>query len=168
LQNRLNRIFGINGRSTPESAERVSRAFLQPIFDRGRKYDDSDQTLRSLREAGYKLAIVSNTPWGSPRELWQEELERRGLAEAVHFCVFCVDVGWRKPAPAIFNCVCEKLEVQPRECLFVGDEPRWDYDGADAVGMKAVLLDRIDKHPNHTGLRLRNLDGIASLARMRS
>jgi FMN phosphatase YigB (HAD superfamily) len=49
--------------------------------------------------------------------------------------------------------------------MFIGDEPRWDYDGASAVGMRAVLLDRIDKHPTHNGLRVRCLDAIAALAR---
>jgi len=164
LEDRFRRIFSLEQPLLPNIAEKASRAFLEPIFARAEKYEDSAPTIRLLRERGYKLAIASNTPWGSPRGFWHEELERHGLAEAVDYSVFCMDVGWRKPAPAIFNRICARLDVKPEECMFVGDEPRWDYDGAQAVGMRAVLLDRIDKHTQHEGLRLRNLAGIAALA----
>jgi FMN phosphatase YigB (HAD superfamily) len=165
LRDRLQRILAVNFSLPGDLADRACRAFLQPVFNRARKYADCDQTLQSLAEEGFKLAIASNTPWGSPREPWHEELQRHGLSTAVHFSVFCVDVGWRKPAAPIFNRVCEQLQVRPEECMFVGDEPRWDYEGASSVGMRAVLLDRIDKHPKHDGVRVRSLDAVAELAR---
>jgi putative hydrolase of the HAD superfamily len=164
LQDRFSRIFQLEKPLEPTLAERACRAFLEPVFARAERYDDSLPTLRLLRDQGYKLAIASNTPWGSPREFWQEELERHGLAEAVDYSIFCMDVGWRKPAPAIFNQICARLDVKPEECVFIGDEPRWDYDGAHAVGMRAVLIDRIGKHTQHEGLRVRSLEGIAALA----
>jgi putative hydrolase of the HAD superfamily len=34
------------------------------------------------------------------------------------------------------------LQVQPRQCIFVGDDPRWDLVGPRAVGMEAILIDR--------------------------
>jgi putative hydrolase of the HAD superfamily len=157
LQDRLCRIFNLEQPLPLTVAMSVYRAFLAPIVARAEKYDDSMPILRLLREQGYKLAIASNTPWGSPRECWYEELERHSLAEAVDYSVFCMDVGWRKPAPAIFNQICARLDVKPEECMFIGDEPRWDYDGAQAFGMRAVLLDRIGKHTQHEGLRVRSL-----------
>ena len=56
--------------------------------------------------------------------------------------MFCRDVGWRKPASPIFQVTLERLQVRPEQCLFVGDEPRWDIAGPAAVGISAVLLDR--------------------------
>jgi HAD superfamily hydrolase (TIGR01662 family) len=162
LWQRLERIFGL--RSLPsQEQERVSRAFLQPIFDRARKYEDSDRTLRALRRQGYKLAIVSNTPWGSPSALWREELARHGLLDAVDASVFCVDVGWRKPASAIFRLALDQLDVRPHECLFVGDEVVWDFQGALAAGMHAVLIDRANRHTTIAGDRVLNLDELVSI-----
>jgi putative hydrolase of the HAD superfamily len=93
------------------------------------------------------LAVVSNTPWGSPSELWRKELERLGIENAVDTSIFCVDVGWRKPAPIIFKRVLETLNVKAEECLFIGDERVWDVEGARTAGMPAVLIDPMNRHP---------------------
>ena len=95
-----------------------------------------------MRAQGIKTAIVSNTPWGSPAALWREELARLGLADAVDVLVFCPDCGWRKPARQIFDYALGKLKAMPEQCVFVGDDPRWDIAGPEAVGMAAVLIDR--------------------------
>jgi putative hydrolase of the HAD superfamily len=61
--------------------------------------------------------------------------------------VFCRDVGWRKPARTIFESAIKALGTQPGDCLFVGDDPRWDFRGARSAGMEAVLIDRTGEHP---------------------
>jgi len=118
----------------------MCRRFMKPIFARGRRYGDALPMLQKLRAAGPKTAIVSNTPWGSPAELWREEVERHGLlAQAV---VFCRDAGWRKPARQIFEFALGRLGASPQESLFVGDDPRWDMQGPRETGMEAILIDR--------------------------
>jgi FMN phosphatase YigB (HAD superfamily) len=56
---------------------------------------------------------------------------------------FCGDAGWRKPAKPIFELALQKLQTQAGDCLFVGDDPRWDVAGPRAMGMDAVLVDRL-------------------------
>jgi putative hydrolase of the HAD superfamily len=160
LQERFDRIFGLKEKTPDVDRERASRAFLQPIFKRARKYHDSEPTLRMLRQRGYKLAIVSNTPWGSPSYLWREELQRLDLADIIDVSIFCMDVGWRKPAPDIFQRLLQTLNVDSRECILVGDEPVWDVEGAVAAGMPAILIDRINKHSSFSGMRIQNLEQI--------
>lgn len=144
LQGKLTRIYELEG--TPaEVREEACRRFMVPIFQRGQVYPDSVPTLRELRARGLRTAILSNTPWGSPAPLWREELTRLGLVQEVDLVVFCDDVGWRKPAAPIFLHTVAKLGVAPHECLFVGDDPRWDIVGPRALGMDAVLIDRWDK-----------------------
>jgi putative hydrolase of the HAD superfamily len=115
---------------------------MAPLFARGRPYDDVLPVLRRLRAEGVRTAIVSNTPWGSPGDLWREELARLGLAGEVDLAVFCSDVGWRKPAAAIFEYTLARLDARPADCFFVGDNPRWDVAGPRRVGIEALLLDR--------------------------
>jgi len=81
-------------------------------------------------------------PLGFTVELWRRELQCLGLAQYFDAQVFCRDVGWRKPAKTIFESAIKALGTQPGECLFVGDDPRWDIVGARSAGMEAVLLDR--------------------------
>ncbi len=147
LEGRLIRIFQLDdascGGAQPESWDLVMamcRRFLKPIFSRGRRYGDALPVLQRLTAAGLRTAIVSNTPWGSPAELWREEVQRHGLfVEAV---VTCRDAGWRKPARQIFEFALERVGTSPQESLFVGDDPRWDVQGPREMGMEAILIDR--------------------------
>jgi len=143
LEGRLARIFGFAEDALTDDANAgMCRAFLGPTFARAQLYDDALPTLAAVRARGLKTGIVSNLPWGSPPEPWLEEVARHGLREAVDTIVFCRDVGYRKPARQPFDSAMYQLGLVPSECLFVGDDPRWDIEGPRGLGMDAVLLDR--------------------------
>jgi putative hydrolase of the HAD superfamily len=148
LEGRLARIFQLDPDQPPDVIASICRCFLKPIFARGRCYEDSLPVLRGLKSRGLRTAIASNTPWGSPGFLWREELERLGLSEWLDVIVFCADVGWRKPALPIFQFTLEQLKAKARDCLFVGDDPRWDLAGPRAMGMDAILIDRSGVGPD--------------------
>ncbi|MFH2111239.1 MAG: HAD family hydrolase [Candidatus Bathyarchaeota archaeon] len=153
---RLAAIFGLDDQVTIDG---LCRVFMEPIFVRGRLYSDVKPALRALRAGGVKTAIVSNTPWGSSAGLWRLELERLGLARLVDEAVFCGDVGWRKPDPRVFQYALSRIGVEAGDCLFVGDDPRWDVVGAVGVGMRAVLVDRTGEDPD----ALHGLGGLLGL-----
>ncbi len=159
---RLERIFQVALAHDPSLAEAACERFLGPIFAVGRVYDDTLPTLAQLRSAGVRLGIVSNAPWGSPPELWRRELQRLGLSAAVDVVVLCGDVGWRKPAPDIFHYALRQLGCQAAECMFVGDDLRWDIEGSAAVGMRPMLIDRDGRHPDYKGERVVDLRGIVA------
>ena len=143
LEERLFRIFQLDAAaSTQELAMKMCRCFMKPIFARGYLYEDTVPTLKELRSKGFKIGVVSNTSWGSPAILWREELDRLGLSRIVAGAVFCRDVGWRKPAKQIFEFALQKFNTTPQDCVFVGDNPRWDLMGPEAVGIAAILIDR--------------------------
>lgn len=143
LEKRLARIFQIDNRArSDELMMALCRCFMKPIFARGRCYEDALPVLQELRLGGLRRAIISNTPWGSPASLWREETERLGLDKHVDAVVFCRDAGWRKPAGQIFEFALERLQAIPQDCIFVGDDPRWDLVGPRGVGVKAILIDR--------------------------
>lgn len=143
LEERLARIFGLGDPTgCGELVQEMCRGFMQPIYAIASLYDDALPALRLLKQQGYKTALVSNTPWGSPAHLWHEEVARHGLAEHLDATFFCRDAGWRKPARQVFEFVLERLDTRPERCLFVGDDPRWDVAGPAAVGISPVLLDR--------------------------
>jgi putative hydrolase of the HAD superfamily len=96
--------------------------------------------LRGLEARGYLLGIVSNTPWGTPDYLWQNQLARFGLTP--HFAVACFSsgVGFRKPDVRIFQVALGRLGVPAARTLFVGDNPAADIAGAQQAGMHTALL----------------------------
>ena len=140
LEDRLLEIFH-GSPITNETLLEMCSIFLRPIFRCARLDPDAIPTLDALRKKGLRTAIVSNTPWGSSAEAWTAELHRHGLTEAVDSVVFCVDVGWRKPAPQIFEHALALLGAEPENAAFVGDDPRWDVIGAEKSGLQPILLD---------------------------
>ena len=143
LELRLKRIFSLRvPRGRAYLLPEMCRAFLAPVFALARLYPDALDELAALRKRGLKLGIVSNTPWGSPSSLWYEEVARHGLTAFCDRVTFCRDVGWRKPARPIFDHILHGLGCLPEECVFVGDNPKWDVAGAHRLGMTPVLIDR--------------------------
>ncbi len=141
LAERLARVVSAAGEPLAANLEeRLTAAFLAPIFATARIDPNAVTVLREIKGLGYRTAIVSNTPWGSPAGPWQAELARWGLLEEVDAAVFCVDVGWRKPAAPVFAEALRKLDVAAEDAWFVGDDPRWDVDGARRAGLRPLLL----------------------------
>lgn len=100
-------------------------------------FDDAVPALEQLREAGYKVGVITNLR----RDLGQM-CERVGLAPYLDFMVGSEEVGMEKPHPPIFMAALEKIGAAPQEVVHVGDQIRSDVMGAQGVGMQAVLIDR--------------------------
>ena len=52
------------------------------------------------------------------------------------------EAGAAKPDPAIYRTALGKIRCESEEALFVGDSLETDVAGAEAAGMRALLLDR--------------------------
>jgi putative hydrolase of the HAD superfamily len=160
LEGRLLRIFQLGSDLPPEATMAMCRRFLVPFLSAACRYEDTLPTLQKLKAQGFKTAIVSNLPWGSPAEPWHEEVARQALTEWMDAVVFCTDIGWRKPAHQIFEYTLDRLQVQPQQCLFVGDNPRWDVAGPRALGIDAVLIDRHELNLDVAERPIRDLAGL--------
>jgi putative hydrolase of the HAD superfamily len=162
LAERLSRVFGLDN-VQDGIKDQMCRSFLKPIFARGRIYDDTVGCLENLRRSGFKIGIVSNTPWGSGGDLWRQELKGLGLLDMVDETIFCTDVGWRKPDRRIFEYTLAKFNAAVNECVFIGDDPRWDIEGPRAIGMDAVLLDRTGQKNRQAEITVHNLNEFVKL-----
>lgn len=103
-------------------------------------YADALPVLAKLRGHGLLLGLVSNTA----RDL-QDFVAHHGIA--VDAVVGSREHGKTKPHPAIFEFALGLLGVGPAEAVMVGDSIEDDIEGARALGMRAVLLDRDGRHP---------------------
>jgi putative hydrolase of the HAD superfamily len=104
---------------------------------------DVPGALKALKARGYRLGLLSDCTPELP-VAWP------GLGVASYFdtaAFSCVE-GVKKPDPAFFRLVCERLGVAPAECLYVGDGGSRELSGAAAVGMTPVMLRADDWHDN--------------------
>jgi putative hydrolase of the HAD superfamily len=108
--------------------------------------------LRRLRDAGFKLVVVSN----SDGRL-QSVLDNVGLTEYFDAVIDSQLVGAEKPDPAIFLGVLAAMGVDANEAVHVGDFYTIDVLGARAAGMLPVLLDPDGLHEGRDCVRVRDL-----------
>ncbi|HEY7574607.1 MAG TPA: HAD-IA family hydrolase [Thermoanaerobaculia bacterium] len=118
-------------------------------------FPDVVPTLERLAEASLPLAVVSNWDSFLPRLL-----EAHGLAPFFRTVSVSAIEGTGKPEAEIFRRTCSRLAVAPEAVLHVGDSPRDDYEGARAAGLRALLLDRDDRHPRFPE-RIRSLSELS-------
>jgi putative hydrolase of the HAD superfamily len=112
-------------------------------------YEDALPVLAELRRHELKIGLVSN----GQRDL--DEFALHHLLE-VDALVGSKSHGRVKPHPSIFMAALEALAVRPEETAMVGDSYEDDIEGARALGMRAIFLDR-------DGLRPEELDRIDTL-----
>jgi HAD superfamily hydrolase (TIGR01549 family) len=126
-------------------------------------YDDALPVLTALHAAGLKIGLLSNTA--------------RDLDEFVAHHLLTVDAvltsrahGKTKPHETIFRHMLELLGVEPEDAVMVGDTLEDDVEGALAVGMRAVLVDREGRYPDRVGRLddLRLLPAALGLDRLQS
>lgn len=105
-------------------------------------FRDVRPTMRALRKAGYRLAVVSN---------WEpslvQTLDRLGIRHYFEAVVTSAVEGVWKPDPGLFRRALERLAVRAEAAVSVGDHLERDFASARQAGMHAVLLDRFDDHP---------------------
>lgn len=93
-------------------------------------------TLERLRDAGYRLAVITNRAHGD--ETFLDELDAYGLRAPFDAIVSSDQVGYRKPHARIFEAALEALGLAPSQVAMVGDRPEADVVGAKRVGMPSI------------------------------
>jgi HAD superfamily hydrolase (TIGR01662 family) len=113
-------------------------------------YEDVIPVLDELRAAGLKIGLVSNSARDVHAFAQHHALDIDAGISSFHH-------GKTKPHASIFRAVLDLLDVTPTEAAMVGDTVEADIEGAIALGMQAVLLDRLDRdldyEPRIDGLR---------------
>ncbi len=115
-------------------------------------YTDPDVAplLRSLRERGIRVGVLSNTMW--PRARHEGIFHRDEVLSLIDGAVYTSEIPWTKPHPEAFRAAMAAVGVDdPAACVFVGDRPFDDIYGAKRAGMRAVLIPHSEV-PAHDGV----------------
>ena len=98
-------------------------------------YPNVNRTLVGLTKLGIKLAVVSDAP---SREAWM----RIYYLNLYHFFDAVItfdDSGQRKPSSVPFEMALNKLSLEPKDSLMIGDWPERDVVGAKQIGMRTAF-----------------------------
>jgi putative hydrolase of the HAD superfamily len=126
----------------------AAEGLLRRMFDASRTLPAMYDTIRTLRAAGLRTALLSNS-WGC------DEYPRADFPGLFDTVVLSGEVGMRKPEKEIFLHATQALGLAPAECVFIDDLPA-NVAAAQACGMTGVL----HTEPADTAKALQDLLGV--------
>jgi FMN phosphatase YigB (HAD superfamily) len=97
-------------------------------------YPDTAVTLATLKQAGMRIAIVSDIHYPL-----QRHFAAYRLADFVDHYVLSFEFGCQKPDCRLFQAALDRLEIKPQGAVMVGDRAGRDAGGV-ALGITTLIL----------------------------
>ncbi len=120
--------------------------------------EEAPAVLARLKDAGYRLGMVSN------RDLpFDDQLEEMGLRDCFHFTLAGGEVNSFKPERAIFEEAVRRAGTLAPETMYVGDNYFADVVGALRAGLLPVLYDPTHVFPDAECAVIRSFEELLSL-----
>jgi putative hydrolase of the HAD superfamily len=124
-------------------------------------------SVRTIKEAGYKLALLSNADVIEAEGWVGSEFEKY-----FDTAVFSCHVGYMKPDPEIFQICLDRLGLTGPDCLYVGDGGNQELIASAEAGMTAVLTsqflrrsrpEKVEERERTVNYHIQNLNEILPL-----
>ncbi len=104
-------------------------------------FSDTMSTIHRLKKAGFTLGMVSDSD-GTPGMKMKRIRKQPFLKFLAKIVVAGEDTPNVKPSRRPFALVAKRLGLEPRNCVYIGDNPNTDIEGAKGVGMMMILVKR--------------------------
>lgn len=137
----------LNWNSLPDFEE-LTQFWFQQFGLSAVAMQGANNLLAELKQQGYKLAVVSNGGHATRLTI----LQGLGFSHYFDEIISSELVGISKPNPEIFLHTSRQLDVAPQHCLFIGDHPVNDIQGATQAGMQALWLKGFHETEDHKSI----------------
>jgi len=128
--------LGASNGQVEEFALKVSQYMDDSYHPKSIVPEDALQLLPQLQQVGYSMAVISNR-----KRPFQDEIESLGIASYFVFSMAGGEVNAWKPEPDIFIHACKRMDVNPSQAMYVGDNYFADVVGSRRAGLQPVLYD---------------------------
>lgn len=116
-----------------DDIQRIVYDGLRPIFAKIKAFGYVRECFERLRNAGYRLALLSDFPPSQKGDTW-------GLLPYCELVLGSEEIGALKPSKYPFGVMAQALGVELSQILYVGNSVRYDVNGAKNAGMKTAYL----------------------------
>ena len=140
--------------SDEETAEKIRLKWFDHVDCE--PYSDVGKVLPNLKRNGLKTGIISTGYEEDIHSILQKSAIQRQLFDVI---VGANTIKKEKPHREVFIYALSKLSVKPEETLFIGDTIEADYEGAEKVGIKSILILR-HPHPAQRDLDIRTVESL--------
>ena len=108
----------------------------------------------------YKTGLITN----GKTAIQYGKIDRLGIRDDFDLILVSEEAGIKKPDPRIFELALQRLRLQPEECVYVGDHPVNDMEGASQIGIGGIWMkvnqpwrEELSARPLHTIRQLEEL-----------
>ncbi|WP_347460750.1 HAD family hydrolase [Acinetobacter sp. ANC 7454] len=122
--------------SNPPSLDELAQFWLSHFGRFAVAMPAAKQVLEQLKAADYRLAIISNGGHNTRLNI----IHGLGFQDYFDEIISSGLIGISKPNPEIFLHTAAQLAVSPQQCLYIGDHPVNDIQGATQAGMHALWM----------------------------
>ena len=130
-------IFENKGKKAGKSlATHLAQEFRAFSTEYIRVYDGVFETLSKLKKAGKKLYILSN----AQSCYTKQELAKLGLRKYFSGIIYSSDHKCAKPDAALFNVLIDKYKLDKKQCIYIGNDPVADVEGARSAKIDCLWL----------------------------
>jgi putative hydrolase of the HAD superfamily len=131
-------LFGSRLRISAEAADEVFAVYERLYRASWVAFPDVVPSLSAL--SGFQLAVLTNG------ELSQQsqKLRAAGLDNCFSSILASSEIGFAKPRPEAFLAACAHLQLDARQCVYVGDNLDVDARGSASAGLTSIWLDRYE------------------------
>jgi putative hydrolase of the HAD superfamily len=120
--------------------------------------EDVRRALPQLKQTGYILGVISNRD-----KPFQELLHEHGIGEFFDFSLAAGEVNSFKPEPGVFEHALRRVNLSPRDVVYVGDNYYADVVGARRAGLLPVLYDPRGVFPDPDCTTIKSFDELSSV-----
>ena len=115
--------------------EKEIRLAVKALYDRVEAYPYATEWVKSLKEKGYRIYILSNygeKPFAASKA-------RMPFLDYVDGTLLSCQVQDVKPSAAIYQALCDRFQIKPSKAVFIDDSPV-NVAGAKAFGLNTILF----------------------------
>ena len=107
-------------------------------------WKDTLQTLKTLREQGYLIGMLTN----GGEKSQNDKLNNTPLAPYFDKIIICGTLPKGKPHASAYHTICREMGITPAEAMYVGDHPINDVEGSKLAGLTAVWIPYVKPFPS--------------------
>lgn len=122
--------------STEKASQKLNRIVyegLKKFYSKLKPYKGALDFIRRLKEAGIKVAVLSDFPPEQKGEIW-------GIKAYCDYLIGSEHTGALKPSPYVFSVLQETLGIPAEQILYVGNNHKYDVEGSKKAGMKSAWI----------------------------
>ncbi|MGF9697977.1 HAD family hydrolase [Paenibacillus sp. MABNR03] len=118
--------------------------------------EEAREVVQQLRSK-YQTGLITN----GKTDIQYGKIDQLGIRDDFDCIIVSEEAGVKKPDPRIFQLALDHFCLSPEQCIYIGDHPVNDVEGAAKVGMNTIWMEV--NQPWHESITARPLHAITHL-----